>query len=753
MPLHRDDPRTLGGYRIVDRLGSGGMGVVYLGRSRSGREVAVKVVHAQYAQDDVFRARFRQEIEAVRKVSGAFTAPVVGADLEASRPWMATQYVPGPALSALIHDTGPLKGARLRLLALGLVEALRDIHRAGVVHRDLKPGNVLMAEDGPRVIDFGISRAAENLPLTETGHVIGTPPFMSPEQFEDARSVGPASDVFSLGALLVFAATGSGPFDADSPYMTAYRVMHEEPSVDAVAEPLRSLLIRCLAKKAGDRPGLEELGREFAEALPEPAAGDRETVTLRLPPAGPPREETAPAAAPRPGRRSRLRRWPVLAGTAGVLALAVTGYVLLDPFRGRDGSTASQGSTPSDGAARTSPAASRWAALPAGWKPWRTSVYGAALSGVTRPVNEDGTLSGHTLSCAMGEAALYCGGQGVFPVRVDASTGRLAWRADSVPSEVAQENYDSTVLGEHDGVLLVRQSVVSSTGADRVAKVLALDSGTGELLWSRPMDDDTIQPALVGDLLLVPDGERVTARDPRQGTARWTTDLPAGPDHFCGFHGTGSLAYAVCLDAARSSHTLLYAVDPADGTTRKVSVPDGDLEHVGDLDGDPVFLESGGGQDGSAAVEPAYTGVLLIDPDTGTVRRRSLPGSPRGAAALVGGVLCFASSSGRVTAHEPATGRRLWATATTLQQPGTPVADERGRTLFAASASGRAAALDTATGRLLWESPARAEQVAPTGSHPARVYPDGGSLVVLSPDGTVFALDPAHPDREEPQSG
>ncbi|MEV5904366.1 serine/threonine-protein kinase, partial [Streptomyces sp. NPDC052127] len=279
MALHKDDPKALGGYRIVDRIGSGGMGVVYLGRSRSGREVAVKVVHAQYAEDKVFRARFRQEIDAVRKVSGAFTAPVVDADPEAERPWMATQYVPGPALSARIRSAGPLKGAELRRLALGLVEALRDIHRAGVVHRDLKPSNVLMAQDGPRVIDFGISRATENQTLTETGHAIGTPPFMSPEQFKDARSVGPASDVFSLGALLVFAATGRGPFDADSPYLTAWRVMHEEPKVDAVAEPLRAIMTRCLAKDAGDRPGLDELAGEFAQALPEPAAGDMETVT------------------------------------------------------------------------------------------------------------------------------------------------------------------------------------------------------------------------------------------------------------------------------------------------------------------------------------------------------------------------------------------------------------------------------------------------------------------------------------------
>ncbi|KPI25975.1 PQQ-binding-like beta-propeller repeat protein [Streptomyces sp. NPDC048253] len=743
MALHKDDPKTLGGYRIVDRIGSGGMGVVYLGRSRSGREVAVKVVHAQYAEDKVFRARFRQEIDAVRKVSGAFTAPVVDADPEAERPWMATQYVPGPALSARIRSGGPLKGAELRRLALGLVEALRDIHRAGVVHRDLKPSNVLMAQDGPRVIDFGISRATENQTLTETGHAIGTPPFMSPEQFKDARSVGPASDVFSLGALLVFAATGRGPFDADSPYLTAWRVMHEEPKVDAVAEPLRAIMTRCLAKDAGDRPGLEELAGEFAQALPEPAAGDMETVTLRLPPAPGAGEEPGPAAAPpRTGRRSRLRRWPVLAAVAGVLAVAVTGYFLFDPFRRGDASAASDG---------TGQRTSRWDPLPAGWKPWRTSVYGSALSGVTQPMNGDGSSYGTTLSCATGEGALYCGGNGVLPVRVDGTTGRLAWRADSVPSGVPREEYDSTVLGEHDGVLLVRQSVVNSTGDDTVIKVVALDSGTGERLWSRPMDSRAVQPAVVGDLLLTPDGKRVTARDPRDGTARWTTDLPAGPSYSCEFHDIGGLPYAGCGDAGSPSRTVFYAVDPADGATREVSVPDGDLEHVGDLDGDLVFLAFGGRGEPMSG-DSTYTEVLLIDPDTGAVRRKNLPSSPRGQAALVGGVLCFAASSGLVTAHEPGTGKRLWATSTTLQQPGGPVPDARGRTLFTASASGRVAALDTATGRLLWESPARAEQVFPTSFHTARVFRDEGALVVLAPDGTVFTLDPAHPDRE-PVSG
>ncbi|MGW5658787.1 endo alpha-1,4 polygalactosaminidase [Streptomyces sp. NPDC003758] len=262
---------SIGGYALVDRLGSGGMGVVYLARSASGRQVAVKVVHAQYAQDEEFRTRFRQEVAAVRRVSGAFTAPVVDADPDAEQPWMATLFVPGRTLAEMIAKEGPLVGPELRTLALGLVEALRDIHRAGVVHRDLKPSNVLMAEDGPRVIDFGISHAADNQALTVTGRLIGTPPFMSPEQFSAPREVTAASDVFSLGSLLVYAATGNRPFDGGSPYLTGYQVMYEAPVLDGVAEPLRSIAERCLDKDPAARPRLDELHRMF-RALSDSAA-------------------------------------------------------------------------------------------------------------------------------------------------------------------------------------------------------------------------------------------------------------------------------------------------------------------------------------------------------------------------------------------------------------------------------------------------------------------------------------------------
>ncbi|MFD5544831.1 serine/threonine-protein kinase, partial [Streptomyces sp. NPDC127079] len=400
MPLRRDDPRSVGGYKLVDRLGAGGMGAVYRGRSRSGREVAVKVVHAQYAEDPVFRSRFRQEVEAARRVSGAFTAPVVDADPEAARPWMATQYVAGRSLADRLRDRGPLRDAELRRLALGLVEALRDIHRAGVVHRDLKPANVLIAQDGPRVIDFGISRAAENhQTLTETGQMIGTPPFMSPEQLTDARAVGPASDVFSLGALLVYCVTGHGPFDADSPYLTAYRVVHHEPVLDGVAGPLRAVLERCLHKEAARRPGLDELAQELSDALPEPAAADPavpgtsaadpHTMGLR---GGfrPPGAETGPGTGADPatgtgsGRRrerghgrergrGRGRRtlWAAV-GTVGALTLGLLGYVRFGP------------GFPDAPRAAASATASRWTAPPAGWRPWGTTVFKPADRGGVR---------------------------------------------------------------------------------------------------------------------------------------------------------------------------------------------------------------------------------------------------------------------------------------------------------------------------------------------------------------------------------
>ena len=271
--LREDDPRQVGPFRIEARLGEGGMGRVYLGRSRSGRAVAVKVVRPELAGDADFRLRFDREVATARKVNGFFTAGVVDADPQGSPPWLATAYVPGMSLEDAVDEHGPWPEESVLALAAGLAEALESIHAAGVVHRDLKPSNVLLADDGPRVIDFGISLAAEGGSLTKTGVTMGSPGFMSPEQLRGTR-VGPASDVFCLGLVLAFAATGSGPFGQGSWQGLWYRIVHEEPALDGLPPTVRPLVARCLAKEPEGRPTvsavLNELagsGRDFASPI------------------------------------------------------------------------------------------------------------------------------------------------------------------------------------------------------------------------------------------------------------------------------------------------------------------------------------------------------------------------------------------------------------------------------------------------------------------------------------------------------
>ena len=234
------------------------MGRVYLGRSPGGRNVAIKVIRAELAENADFRARFAREASAARKVSGIFTAPVVDADLDGPIPWLATSYIAGPSLGDAIAERGPMPAALVVRLAAGLAEGLAAIHTAGVVHRDLKPANVLLAEDGPRLIDFGISRSMETSSLTRTGMVVGSPGFMSPEQAE-GRPVGPPSDVFSLGAVLTFAATGEGPFGEGSTVALLYRVVTSEPNTQAVPAEIRPVIDHCLAKDPRQRPTAAQL--------------------------------------------------------------------------------------------------------------------------------------------------------------------------------------------------------------------------------------------------------------------------------------------------------------------------------------------------------------------------------------------------------------------------------------------------------------------------------------------------------------
>ncbi|MEU8924868.1 serine/threonine-protein kinase [Kitasatospora sp. NPDC048545] len=367
-------PARVGPFRVVAVLGQGGMGRVLLGVSPDGRPAAVKLVHAELAEDDGFRIRFRREVEASRRVSGGYTAAVIAADPEAETPWLASQFVPGPALNEALGAVGTLPEESVRRLAAGLALALVDVHRAGLIHRDLKPSNVLLTEDGVRVIDFGIARAAEgqDTKLTRTGAMIGSPGYMSPEQVE-GRELTPASDVFSLGATLAVACTGRPAFPGESLPRILFNVLHAEPDLTGVPERLRPLLAACLAKDPAARPTpqdvLAAVGRIAPAARPwpeavhgllaaqgagiarllaaaEPAAGAAgaavagpvavATTVAAVPAPAPsalaPTEPQAPPARRRRGVRIALVAGAFVLALAGVAGgLVATGVVDLDP--------------------------------------------------------------------------------------------------------------------------------------------------------------------------------------------------------------------------------------------------------------------------------------------------------------------------------------------------------------------------------------------------------------------------------------
>ncbi|WP_370414357.1 bifunctional serine/threonine-protein kinase/ABC transporter substrate-binding protein [Streptomyces fradiae] len=355
-PLHSSDPSSIAGYRLLGRLGAGGMGVVYLGRTDTGELAAVKVTHADHADeshgaDDAdFRARFRREVAAARRVVSPWAVPVIGADPDAPEPWLATAFVPGPSLGEAVRAHGPLAERSVRILGGAVARALAAVHAAGLVHRDVKPGNVLLAVDGPRLIDFGIARATGETGLTSTDMVVGTPGFLAPEQAEArAAEIGPAADVFALGCLLAFAATGRPPFGTGSLDALLYRTVHDEPELADVPAALLGLVQRCLAKRPGERPTAEEIAGELTEDapgapadwLPAPVVATiaaRSAAMLALPDIDPTAPGTGPAgpdAPPGPGRR----RFLLLAGGAGTALLAAGGgaYAVLRQHEDTDG--------------------------------------------------------------------------------------------------------------------------------------------------------------------------------------------------------------------------------------------------------------------------------------------------------------------------------------------------------------------------------------------------------------------------------
>jgi hypothetical protein len=354
-PLLPTDPRTIGPFRVDGRIGAGGMGQVYLGTDPHGRRAAIKVAHSELTADERFRERFRREIRMASTIPGWFTAAVLAADPDAAPPWLATAYVDGPSLQVRVRDGGPLPAPEVAALGARLAAGLAIVHATGLVHRDLKPANVILSAQGPRLIDFGIARGLDAAGLTGTGNLMGTPSFMSPEQAAGTRDVGPYSDVFALGALLVFAATGASPFDASTVAGSIYKIVNTVPDVSALPEPLRGIVRACMVRDPAARPTAAQVrdalgGDRYAPPAPSvtvPLITRGAGNTPRPPPAEAPTDRTPVPDAPRAPRR----RWGSLAAVGALLAAVSLGGVWL----ATRGSGSESGAAPADVSSDASP--------------------------------------------------------------------------------------------------------------------------------------------------------------------------------------------------------------------------------------------------------------------------------------------------------------------------------------------------------------------------------------------------------------
>ncbi|MFI8185430.1 PQQ-binding-like beta-propeller repeat protein [Actinacidiphila glaucinigra] len=716
-----EHPEYAGQYQLEGRLGSGGMGVVHLSRSTSGMRLAVKVVHEEFAKDAEFRARFRQEVAAARLVSGAFTAPVVDADPQAERPWMATLYIPGPTLAEFVKRNGPVSAGQARYLMAGLAEALRDIHRAGVVHRDLKPSNVLLAADGPKVIDFGISRPSDSDLRTETGKLIGTPPFMAPEQFRRPREVGPAADVFALASVLVHASTGRSPFDSDSPYIVAYQVVHDEPQLEGIPADLRPLIERCLAKDPDDRPTPDALMTELRTVS---ASYDTQTFKAadvaglhpedlipqqRRASSGMAVGRTSPTHAPGSGaaphhvRRQRAR----LVGAAALtLVLLGAGGVIASQHLGGSASVGGE----SRNRAASPPAAD--------FRPWSTTL------------RSDGDTASMA-ACAYAQHALFCAQRGVKAAKVNPDNGLLQWSARTN----TEENTDSALRAP------VMAGGVLRVVSDDESRLEGLDPDSGRKLWT--VDVSTYSNAFYNagtNVLLVGDGS-VTAVDGQTGKARWHVRLP-GHSHpfFAGYDGSGTL-YAVEF-TGDGKKTLVTAMDAADGGVRRQETLDGQLMPIA-ASGPALFFLSVDGYSRTDA-------VVRLDTTHWSARRTPLRTPLDAAQAVVDGddvyVLGYGGSLLAIdTKLSGAARAERWRLETSVSQGSMPITT-RDR-LYFTSSDGRLLAVDTERGVFLGQTkPRLGDGPGNTESPPSPLVADG-KVFATAPDGSVFAVDAEAPSR------
>ncbi|MFJ6697253.1 PQQ-binding-like beta-propeller repeat protein [Streptomyces sp. NPDC091272] len=775
--LTQHDPRRIGPFEVLGRLGAGGMGLVYLARSASGRRVAIKTVRTELAEDQLFRVRFTREVEAARAVSGFYTAAVVDADPRAAVPWLATAYVPAPSLEEIVNECGPMPANAVRWLAAGIAEALQSIHGAGLVHRDLKPSNVLVVEDGPRVIDFGIASGVSNTRLTMTNVAVGTPAYMSPEQARDSRSVTGASDVFSLGSTLVFAATGHAPFHGANPVETVFMLLREGPDLGGLPDELRPLIDSCMGMEAALRPSPADLQAQLAPHLFSSGGDDSGTASAWLPtratamielrrgggrtvappvvqprrePSPPPRPQNPPPYPPPRGVRGGDPRTgqaaPPPSYADGPVRLAGAKVPIGPGPRVADGHGAAavaEAAGPATGWVRppggvpngvpSPPAAvpppSPELPSPVGWRPWRfrmsNDVWGTpAVAGDLVYVT---SFEVHALDVASGRRQFktrdVAWAMSVAGGRIHASDGPTLYALDAADgTERWRLQSDAWVYS----LKAVRGTVVTGT---RGGGVQAWEASNGQKLWEitgAQSDFETPEagPELHGDTVYVWQDARLRALDSRSGIERWS--YPVGDAASCG-------GVPVRVTSAEDGYVYVSA------GTRVLAIDQGSGRVRWHFEAPAVFLcapafAPGPAVTGGGVYLADYLGtVYALDASTGKDRWRIATESRQSnQPVLVAGGHVHVGSGSALYTLDAVTGTPKWRFAAGGELVGAPVVAD-GRVHFG-SADHCLYTVDAVGGQLRWKLKTGGEI---TGSPVA----EAGIVYACSKDRCVYALD------------
>jgi outer membrane protein assembly factor BamB len=735
LPLSAEDPRTIGEFRLHNRLGAGGMGRVYLGSSPGGRAVAVKVIHPHLARDGAFLGRFRREVAAALAVNGGYAAPVVAAGPDDNPPWLATAYVPGPSLQEVVTAGGPLPEDAVLKLAAGLAEALRVIHSCGLVHRDLKPGNVLLAADGPRVIDFGIARALDGTVLTSAESLLGTPSYMSPEQAQ-SQPAGPPSDVFSLGGVLYFAATGGNPFGTGHPAVMLYRIVHTKPDLDQVPTGLRDLVAACLARDPAGRPAPAELAAALMGVVPlgDPAAFWPPAVAWRIAGHQAGLTDGAPAGSDGGAQAGRPSTLPSVTPATKV---QVPGNSWAPPGPGQSGPREDQpgwvaprppGDLTGPPGDLTGPSGKRAgetgpltapAGPPMGRRRALAALAGMATGGVAvavweltrpgKPASRTGTLAGPVSSrprqrpgtkiwsstasspvgsVAVTDRAVFAGTRGSTVYAFDAVTGEPLW-------------HRATPHAFNDEMVVQGGTLVIGDAED--GYLYAYDTATGQPLWDQHTGSAlglgaTGGAVYTGGAIKAGHAGGVTALSADRGTLLWTAEFPGHLDTNSGLSVIGGTVYATSAEGS------ILAYRAADGT-RLWQTP---LGKDVTFEGGPVLAGDGMVYACSGDHPPA---VYAVNAGSGHVIGHHSFGAAQYPAymALAGGMIFAAVTrddrlsgpgAGDLIALDAKTGRQRWqvqvAGAVNLGPTVT------GGVVYTGSNNGVLDAWQASTGRHLW---------------------------------------------------